>query len=47
MVGWHQQHNGREFEQTPRDGEGQKPGVLQSMESKSWTRLSDRTTATK
>ena len=23
MVGWHQQHNGHEFEQTPGDGEGQ------------------------
>ena len=21
MVGWHHQHNGREFEQTPEDGE--------------------------
>ena len=23
MVGWHHQHNGHEFEQTPRDSEGQ------------------------
>ena len=23
MVEWHHQHNGYEFEQTPRDGEGQ------------------------
>ena len=23
MVGWHHQHNGHEFEQTPEDGEGQ------------------------
>ena len=23
MVGWHHQLNGHEFEQTPRDGEGQ------------------------
>ena len=23
MVGWHQQHNGHEFEQVPEDGEGQ------------------------
>ena len=23
MVGWHQQFNGREFEQAPGDGEGQ------------------------
>ena len=33
MVGWHQQLNGCEFEQTPRDSEGLggKAGVLQSM----------------
>ena len=32
MVGWHHQFNGREFEQTLGDSEGQgKPGVLQSM----------------
>ena len=24
MIGWHHQHNGHEFEQTPRDGEGQR-----------------------
>ena len=23
MVGWHRQHNGLEFAQTPEDGEGQ------------------------
>ena len=40
MVGWHHQLNGREFEQTPGDSEGQgKPGVLQSMGSQSWTQL--------
>ena len=34
MVGWHHQLNGREFEQTPGDSEGQgKPGVLWSMGS--------------
>ena len=31
MVGWHHQLNGLEFEQAPGDGEGWKPGVLQSM----------------
>ena len=29
MVGWH--HHGHEFEQALGDGEGQKPGMLQSM----------------
>ena len=39
-LGWHHQLNGREFEQTPGDSEGQgKPGVLQSMGSQSWTQL--------
>ena len=35
MVGWHHWLNGHEFEQTPGDSEGQggKPGVLQSMGS--------------
>ena len=32
MVGWHHRLNGHEFEQSPRDSEGQ-PGVLQSMGS--------------
>ena len=32
MIGWHHQLNEHEFEQDPGDGEGQKPGVLQSME---------------
>ena len=32
MVGWHHRLNGHEFEQSPRDSEGQ-PGVLQSRES--------------
>ena len=32
MVGCYHQHNGHEFEQAPRDGEGQGSlGVLQSM----------------
>ena len=33
MVGWHHQLSGHEFEQTLENGEGQgrKPGVLQSM----------------
>jgi len=33
LVGWHHQLNGHEFEQTPGDNEGQKPGMLQSMGS--------------
>ena len=34
MDGWHHQLDGHEFEQTPRDGEGQgSPGMLQSMGS--------------
>ena len=32
MVGWHQQLNGHEFEETSGVGDG-KPGVLQSMVS--------------
>ena len=31
MTDWHHRLNGHEFEQDPGDGEGQKPGVLQSM----------------
>ena len=31
MVGWHHQLSGHEFEQTPRDAERQKPGMLQSL----------------
>ena len=34
MVGWHHRLSEHEFEQTPRDSEGQgKPGVLQSTRS--------------
>ena len=33
MVVWHHQLDGREFEQTSGDSEGQKPGVLQSAGS--------------
>ena len=33
MVGWHHQLNAYEFKQTPGDGEGWKPGVLQSTGS--------------
>ena len=33
MVEWHHPLNGREFEQTLGDGEGQKPGILQSKDS--------------
>ena len=40
MVGWHHQLDGHEFEQTPGVGDGQ-PGMLQSMGSKSRTRLSN------
>ena len=31
MVGWHHQLDGHEIEQAPGAGDGQKPGVLQSM----------------
>ena len=41
MVGWCHRLNGHEFEQTLGDGEGQRPGMLQSMGSQSRTRLSD------
>ena len=33
MVGWHHPLNGHEFEQALGDGEGQKPGMLQSKDS--------------
>ena len=33
MVGWHHQLNGHEFEQALGVGDGQKPGMLQSMGS--------------
>ena len=33
MVRWHHQLIGHEFEQTLGDGEGQEPGILQSMGS--------------
>ena len=33
MVGWHHRLSGHEFEQTLGDGEGQRPGMLQSMGS--------------
>ena len=48
MVGSHHWLNGHEFEQTLGDWRTGKPGVLQSMGSvaKSWTRLSNWTTAT-
>ena len=42
MVGWHHRHDGHEFEQTPRDGEGQ--GSLECCSpwfTESQTRLSD------
>ena len=31
MVGWHHRENGHEFQQTPGDGDGGKPGMLQSI----------------
>ena len=45
-VGWHHWLNGHEFEQTSGDSEGQrkKPGMLQSIELQSQTRLSNWTT---
>ena len=51
MIGWHHWLNGHEFEQTPRDSERQKPGVLQSMVLKrvrlrQLRQLSDWTTTT-
>ena len=32
MVGWHHWLEGHEFDQAPGDGEGQEPGLLQSMQ---------------
>ena len=43
MVGWRHRLKGHEFEQAPGVGDGQEPGVLQSVGSQSWTRLSNRT----
>ena len=44
MVGWHHWLSGHEFEPSSRSWWWMgKPGVLQSMESQSWTRLSDWT----
>ena len=42
MVGWHHQLNGHEFEQAPRDGEGQEAwhAVVHGV-AKSWTQLGD------
>ena len=37
MAGWHPWCNGHELGQTLEDGEEQRPGVLQSMGSQSWT----------
>ena len=31
MVGWHHQLDGYEFVQAPGGGDGQKPGMVQSM----------------
>jgi len=42
MVGWHHQHNGCEFEQTPGDGEGQGSlACLVHRVAKSQTRLGE------
>ena len=47
MVGWHHLLNGHEFEQSPRDSEGQGSlGAVVHGVTKSRTRLSDRTTTT-
>ena len=47
MVGWHHWLNGREFEQTPGDSEGQGGLACCSLRvAKSWTWLSDWTTTT-
>ena len=42
MVGWHHRLNGREYESTPGDGEGQ-GGLVAVVDgvAKSWTRLSN------
>ena len=43
MVGWHNQLNGHEFEQAPRDGEGQGSLVCYSPWGyKSWTQLTEQ-----
>ena len=44
MVGWHHQLNGREFEQSLGDGEGQGSLVAVHGVTKSWTQLSNWTT---
>ena len=42
MVGWHHQLSGHEFEQNPRDSEGQGSlGAVVHGVAKSWTGLSD------
>ena len=42
MVGWHHRLNGQEFEQAPRDGQGQgRRGAAVRAVAKSWTRLSN------
>ena len=43
MVGWHHWLDGHEFEQVLREGEGQNPSVLHSMDSQRRTRLRDWT----
>ena len=48
MVGWHHQLSGHKYEQTPGDSEGQ-GSLLRCIVhgfAKSWTLLSDHTTAT-
>ena len=45
MVGWHHQFNGQEFEQTPRDSEGQGSLACCSPWGRTWLR--DRTITTK
>ena len=48
MVGWHHQLSGHKYEQTPGDSEGQGSllrCIVQGF-AKSWTLLSDHTTAT-
>ena len=42
MVGWHHRFNGREFEQTPGDNEGQGSLACCAVHGveKNWTRLS-------
>ena len=43
MVGWHHRHDGHEFEQALRAGDGQKSLACDHGVTKSWTRLSDWT----